>query len=92
MLGYFDNEWSLRQAHVALRAHRENRWDEISYQLCVLVNNQPHFGSGPRPFVPQWRFNPMAKRPQQSEAELDAGFDALWSMAEDRDEGSVKVS
>jgi hypothetical protein len=73
----------LRQAARALAAWRRERYDQISYVLCWLVNSQPTFSKQQRSTIPLWRFNRMARRPKQTQMEKDAAFDALWAIAED---------
>jgi hypothetical protein len=66
-----------------LRARREERFDEIGWQLYWIINTRPQFGKHPRPPRPLWHFNPYLKRPAPTAAEQHAGFDALWNMAVD---------
>lgn len=83
MLGYFDDRWSLRDALDALRAHREEQFDQIGWQLYWIINTRPQFGKVRKPPRPLWHFNPFAKRPKPTPAEQEAGFNALWKIAAD---------
>lgn len=73
----------MRQAFAALEARRREEFDRLGWQLFWIINTRPNFAKRRRPTIPLWRFNPLAKRPARSAAELDAAFDACWEIAEE---------
>lgn len=83
MLGYFNERWNVRQALAALKAKREDDWARFGLGLYWIVNSMPNFSSKRRQTIPLSRFNPFVKKRKQSDAARDAGFDAMWAIAED---------